>query len=127
LARFGGIEEVRRNGDGVSGKTKRQAKIESAKAKLKAAKGLARNISILLPVEMQEKNGNHSFRAALLREEADGTFTVVMVSKSEGSVETMLGEFENRSADPAANAPSQPASVSDTDALADLINEISNS
>jgi hypothetical protein len=118
LARFGGIEEVRRNGNGDAAKAKRQAKVDIAKAKLKAAKGLARNISMLLPEEMQEKNGNHSFRAALLREEADGTFTVVMVSKSEGTVETMLGEFENRSTEPAAKTQSQPESVQDTDDLA---------
>lgn len=121
LARFGGIEEVRRHGNGEEIKRKRDTKIQSATAKLMAAKGLAGKISMQLPSDMQEKNEGHSFRAALLREEADGTHTVVMVSVSQGTVATMLGEFENRSADPAASANSAPASVSDVDALADII------
>ena len=121
LVKFGGVEEVRRNANGEAVQKKRQAKIASATAKLKAAKGLASKIAMMLPDDMQEKNEGHSFRAALLREEADGTFTVVMVSKSEGTVNTMLNEFENLSADPAANAQSQPESVQDTDALAKLI------
>lgn len=121
LARFGGIEEVRRLGNEEEIKRKRDTKIQSGKAKLMAAKGLAGKISMQLPSDMQEKNNDHSFRAALLREEADGTFTVVMVSKSEGTVLTMLGEFENRSASPSAAANSAPASVSDVDTVADII------
>lgn len=121
LAQFGGIEEVRRNADGEAVQAKRKAKIASATTKLKAAKALVSNIAMLLPDDMQEKNEAHSFRAALLREDADGTFSVVMVSKSEGTVQTMLGEFENRATAPAAKTQSQPESVSDTDELAKLI------
>jgi hypothetical protein len=118
LAKFGGIEEVRRNGNGEAVQAKYKAKIASATAKLKAAKGLASSIAMLLPDDLQEKNEAHSFRAALLREDADGTFSVVMVSKSEGTVHTMLNEFENRSTEPAAKTQSQPESVQDTDDLA---------
>lgn len=118
LVKFGGVEEVRRNANGEAVQKKRQSKIASAIAKLKAAKGLAGNIVLLLPDDMQEKNEGHSFRAGLLREEADGTFSVVMVSKSEGTVQTMLGEFENRATAPAAKTQSQPESVSDTDDVA---------
>lgn len=118
----GGIEEIRRNGGNTDAvKAKREAERQTAIANLNSNSGIAKGLQIHLPEEQQEKNAEHSFRAALIREEADGTFTIVMVSSSEVPVNSMIAEFAKRDDHQPAAAASGTAE--NLDALAQLISE----
>lgn len=93
----GGIEEIRRTGGKTdAAKAKSEAERQTAIANLKSIIGIAKGLHIQLPAEQQEKNAEHSFRAALIREDAGGTFTIVMVSSSEVPINSMIAEFFKR-------------------------------
>ena len=93
----GGLDEIRRTGGNTDAvKAKRDAERQTAIADLNSNSGIAKGLQIQLPAEQQEKNGEHSFLAALIREDADGTFTIVMVSSSEVPVNSMIAEFSKR-------------------------------
>ena len=106
----GGLDEIRRNGGNTDAvKAKRDAERQTAIANLNSNSGIAKGLQIQLPAENLEKNAEHSFRAALIREDADGTFTIVMVSSSEVPVNSMIAEFGKR--DDIKPAPSAPGTA----------------
>jgi hypothetical protein len=106
----GGIEEIRRTGGNTDAvKAKRDAELQTAISELSSNSGIAKGLHIQLPAEQQEKKAEHSFRAALIREDADGTFTIVMVSSSEVPVNSMIAEFSKR--DDIKPAPSAPGTA----------------
>jgi hypothetical protein len=106
----GGIEEIRRTGGNTDAvKAKRDAERQTAIANLNSNSGIAKGLQIQLPAENLEKNAEHSFRAALIREDADGTFTIVMVSSSEVPVNSMIAEFGKR--DDLKSIPSAPGTA----------------
>jgi hypothetical protein len=118
----GGIEEIRRTGGNTDAvKAKRDAERQTAIANLTNNSGIAKGLQIQLPAENQEKNAVHSFRAALIREDADGSFTIVMVSTSEVPVNSMIAEFGKRDEPKPATAASGTAEAFDE--LDQLISE----
>lgn len=118
----GGIEEIRRTGGNPDAvKAKRDAERQTAIANLKSNSGIAQGLQIHLPDDQQEKNAEHSFRAALIREDADGSFTIVMVSSSEGPVNSMIAEFGKR--DDLKSTPAASGTAEALDELGQLINE----
>lgn len=118
----GGIEEIRRTGGNTdAAKAKSEAERQTAIANLKSIIGIAKGLHIQLPAEQQEKNAEHSFRAALIREDAGGTFTIVMVSSSEVPINSMIAEFSKR--DDVKAAPSASGTAEALDELDQLIAE----
>lgn len=116
----GGLDEIRRTGGNTDAvKAKRDAERQTAIADLSSNSGFAKGLQIQLPAEQQEKNAEHSFRAALIREDADGTFTIVMVSSSEVPVNSMISEFSKR--DDIKPAPSASGTAEALDELDQLI------
>ena len=112
----GGLEEIRRNGGNTEAlKAQRDAERQIAIANLNKNVGIAKGLQIQLSEDQQEKNAEHSFRAALIREEADGTFTIVMVSSSEVPVNSMITEFSKRK-----DQQPAPAAAGTTEALEEL-------
>jgi hypothetical protein len=118
----GGVEFVRRNQKTTSAvEAERSAKIKAATDALEQINPIAQKIKINLPKHSVEKNAEHSFLAVLMREEEDGTFSAVLISKRESSVNAMLAEYsaqsdEEREADLAARSalttkPSRRAAV----------------
>jgi hypothetical protein len=90
----GGIEFVRRNQKTASAvDAERSAKIKAATDALQQINPLVQKIKINLPKHTVEKNAEHSFIAVLMREEEDGTFSAVLISKRESSVNAMLAEY----------------------------------
>jgi predicted nucleic acid-binding protein len=63
-----------------------------------------------------EKNNDHNYRAALIRQAADNTFSVVMVSKREVMVTSLLNEHAKRIASDGANAAPAAPTVDDATA-----------
>ena len=118
----GGIEEIRRTGGNTDAvKAKRDAERQTAIANLNSNSGIAKGLQIQLPAENLEKNAEHSFRAALIREDADGSFTIVMVSSSEVPVNSMIAEFGKR--DDLKPIPTASGTAEALDELGQLINE----
>lgn len=118
----GGIEEIRRNGGNTNAVTaQREAKRQTAIAALKTNPGFANSLQIQLPADQQEKNADHNFRAALIREDADNTFTIVMISTSEVPVNSMLAEFAKREEDKP--TPAATGTVEAINELAQLISD----
>lgn len=118
----GGIEEIRRTGGNTdAAKAKRDAQRQTAIANLNSNSGIAKGLQIQLPAENLEKNAEHSFRAALIREDADGSFTIVMVSSSEVPINSMIAEFGKR--DDLNPTPAASGTAEALDELGQLIAE----
>lgn len=111
----GGIEEIRRAGTGQSA-TQRLEAIEAAKNALEDIKALSASIQVDLSSVGSEKNNDHNYRAALIRQAADNTFSVVMVSKREVMVTSLLNEHAKRIASDGANAAPAAPTVDDATA-----------
>jgi hypothetical protein len=122
VVEVGGIEEIRRNGGNTDAvKAKRHAERQTAIANLNSNSGIAKGVQIQLSADQQEKKAEHSFRAALIREDADGTFTIVMVSSSEVPVNSMIAEFGKR--DDLKPVPTASGTAEALDERNQLINE----
>lgn len=122
----GGIEEIRRSGTGQSA-AQRQEAIEAAKTALEDSKSLSANIKVDISSVDKEKNSDHNYRAALIREAADGTFSVVMVSKREAMVSSLLNEQAKRMAASTANsAKAAPTADNATARQQSIVNNVSN-
>lgn len=122
----GGIEEIRRSGTGQSA-AQRQEAIEAAKTALEDSKSLSANIKVDISSVDKEKNSDHNYRAALIREAADGTFSVVMVSKREAMVSSLLNEQAKRMAASTANsAKAAPTADTVTARQQSIVNNVSN-
>lgn len=96
----GGVEFVRRNQKTAGAvNAENAAKIKAATEALEQINPLAQKIKINLTKDAAEKNAGHSFLAVLMREEEDGTFSAVLISKRESSVNAMLAEYSAQSAE----------------------------
>ena len=118
----GGVEFVRRNRKPANVlQDEQHAKIKAVTDVLEEIAPFAHNIKIKLPKSAAEKNAAHSFTAILMREEEDGTFSAVMISQRQSTVNAMLAEYsaqteEERKVDQAARTvltakPSRRAAV----------------
>lgn len=118
----GGVEYVRRNQKPSSViETEKSAKIQAVTKMLEEIAPFTQRIKINLPAYTTEKNAAHSFIAVLMREEADGSHSAILISKRQSTVNAMLSEYSSqteveREADLAARItlapkPSRRASV----------------